>query len=63
MSATCKFCPLIDTSNVSSVSYQMIIEALMQVAISLTSKNNIGKDVLYTCLNKTPASYMYFYTV
>ena len=45
MSYNCKFCPLTDSSNITNVSYQTIMEALMQIATTLASKNNMGKDV------------------
>ena len=41
----CKFCPLLDTNNSSGgeVTHHFIVEAIMQIAVTLSAKYDAGK--------------------
>ena len=56
---SCKFCPLLH-SNKDELSYQLIVEAIMQIALSLSSKQTSGLYVylLMICL---PFCYLNFF--
>ena len=46
MLGKCKFCVLFD-NDIGIVTYENIVEAIMQIAINLTSKHNAGKSFFH----------------
>ena len=64
MLGNCKFCALIDSTNVSSVPYELIVEAIMQIAVVVSSKQNAGilfinKHIVHLILNSTNTKQTY----
>ena len=42
----CKFCPLLNCGDSDDVSYELIVEAIMQIALNITAKHNSGKVII-----------------